>query len=57
MLAGTIKLIDDGLLKPGERLRSIRAGATEHGVSKNTMAEAYERLVALGYLEARRGAG
>lgn len=57
LLAGTIKLIEDGLLKPGERLRSIRAGAAEHGVSKNTMAEAYERLVALGYLESRRGAG
>ena len=57
LLASTIKLIDDGLLKPGERLRSIRAGASEQGVSKNTMAEAYERLVALGYLEARRGAG
>ncbi len=57
MLTSFVKLIDDGLLKPGERLRSIRAGAAEHGVSKNTMAEAYERLVALGYLEARRGAG
>ena len=43
LLAGTIKLIDEGLLKPGDRVRSIRAGAAEQGVSKNTMAEAYER--------------
>lgn len=50
-------LIGDGLLKPGERLLSVRAGAVEHGVSKNTMAEAYDRLVALGYLEAKQGSG
>ena len=50
-------LIERGLLKPGERLLSVRAGALEHGVSKNTMAEAYDRLVALGHLEARQGAG
>lgn len=50
-------LIEDGLLKPGERLLSVRAGALEHGVSKNTMAEAYDRLVALGVLEARQGSG
>ncbi|MBP2302709.1 aminotransferase-like domain-containing protein [Azospirillum picis] len=50
-------LIGDGLLTPGERLLSVRAGAVEHGVSKNTMAEAYDRLVALGYLEAKQGSG
>ncbi|MFZ6762159.1 aminotransferase-like domain-containing protein [Pseudoroseomonas sp. WGS1072] len=44
-------------LRPGSRLASIRQGAREQGVSKNTMAEAYERLVASGHLEARRGAG
>ncbi|HSG65566.1 MAG TPA: PLP-dependent aminotransferase family protein, partial [Gammaproteobacteria bacterium] len=50
-------LIDDGLLAPGERIRSVREGALEEGVSKNTMVEAYDQLVALGYLEARRGSG
>lgn len=50
-------LIADGLLKPGERLLSVRAGAVEHGVSKNTMAEAYDRLVALGHVEAKPGSG
>jgi len=50
-------LIDGGLLKPGERLLSVREGAVEHGVSKNTMADAYDRLVALGYVEAKQGSG
>lgn len=49
--------IERGLLTPGERLASIRSAALNHGVSKNTMAEAYDRLVASGHLEARRGAG
>jgi DNA-binding transcriptional MocR family regulator len=49
--------IERGLLKPGERLASVRRAAEDHGVSKNTMAEAYDRLVASGHLEARRGAG
>jgi DNA-binding transcriptional MocR family regulator len=49
--------IDGGLLKPGERLLSVRAGAVEHGVSKNTMAEAYDRMVARGLLEAKQGSG
>ncbi|MGX9964138.1 aminotransferase-like domain-containing protein [Roseomonas sp. F4] len=49
--------IDRGLLKPGERLASVRRAAEDHGVSKNTMAEAYDRLIASGHLEARRGAG
>ncbi|KFC66851.1 Aspartate aminotransferase [Bosea sp. LC85] len=49
--------IDDGLLQPGRRMPSLRAAAEEYGVSKNTMVEAYDRLVALGRLEARRGSG
>ena len=57
-IVGTISgLIDSGLLKPGERLPSVRAGALEHGVSKNTMSEVYDRLVAVGYLEAKQGSG
>lgn len=52
-----VELIDEGLAAPGERMRSIREGAREEQVSKNTMVEAYDRLVALGYLEARRGSG
>ena len=50
-------LIDEGRLAPGERIRSVREGAIEEGVSRNTIVEAYDRLVALGYLEARPGSG
>lgn len=46
-----------GIYKAGERLPSIRQAARDHGVSKNTMAEAYDRLVARGVLEARPGSG
>lgn len=41
----------------GTRVPSIRAAARLYGVSKNTVAEAYERLVAMGYLQARAGSG
>lgn len=51
------RAIDEGLLQPGRRMPSLRAAAEEYGVSKNTMVEAYDRLVAQGRLEARRGAG
>ena len=50
-------LLFAGAYKPGERLPSVRQAAREQGVSKNTMAEAYDRLVAQGLLEARPGSG
>lgn len=50
-------LLAAGAYKSGERLPSVRQAAREHGVSKNTMAEAYDRLVARGLLEARAGSG
>jgi DNA-binding transcriptional MocR family regulator len=50
-------LIEQGLMKPGERLPSIRAGAAEYGVARNTLVEAYEHLVAMGYVRAQRGSG
>ena len=50
-------LIEQGMLKSGDRLPSVRTGAAEYGVAKNTLLEAYERLVALGYVRARRGSG
>lgn len=50
-------LLSAGAYKAGERLPSVRQAAREHGVSKNTMAEAYDRLVARGLLEARAGSG
>ncbi|MGI4945080.1 MAG: PLP-dependent aminotransferase family protein [Janthinobacterium lividum] len=49
--------VRDGLLRPGERIASVRRAAAERGVSKNTVAEAYDRLVAHGVLRARPGSG
>lgn len=49
--------IDQRLLRSGSRLPSIRQCADRYGVSRFTVVEAYERLVALGYLESRRGSG
>lgn len=49
--------IQSGYYQSQQRLLSIRAGAVHFQVSKNTMAEAYERLVAEGLLYARQGAG
>jgi DNA-binding transcriptional MocR family regulator len=45
------------VFSPGTRIPSIREFARDHGVSRFTVVEAYDRLVAMGYLEARRGSG
>ena len=49
--------IDDRGLRPGARLPSIRQFAAQHRVSKFTVVEAYDRLIARSYVESRRGAG
>ncbi len=49
--------IVDGRLPAGERLPPTRALAADLGVSRGSVATAYERLVAEGYLESRVGAG
>ena len=46
-----------GRLKGGARVPSSRALAAEHAVSRITAVQAYDRLVAEGYLVARAGAG
>ncbi|MEH3143905.1 MAG: PLP-dependent aminotransferase family protein [Methylobacterium frigidaeris] len=51
------RMVADGLLKPGERVASVRQAARDNAVSKNTMADAYDRLVALAVLEGRPGSG
>lgn len=45
------------LLMPGARVPSIRAMTEALGVSKSTVVEAYDRLVAEGAIVARRGSG
>jgi DNA-binding transcriptional MocR family regulator len=49
--------IDDRLLRGGARMPSIRSFAVAHGVSPFTVVASYDKLVAGGYLESRRGAG
>jgi GntR family transcriptional regulator/MocR family aminotransferase len=46
-----------GRLKSGARVPSSRALAAEHSISRITAVQAYDRLVAEGYLVARPGAG
>ncbi|MBC7501622.1 MAG: PLP-dependent aminotransferase family protein [Herminiimonas sp.] len=54
---GLHQLIESGGLRAGERLPSVRKLAQDLQVSNSTIVEAYERLVARGLLQARRGAG
>ena len=49
--------IAGGVWREGQKLPSVRAAAVDQGISKNTMAEAYDRLVARGLLVARQGSG
>jgi len=49
--------IDEHALKPGTRLPSIRAYAAQQRVSRSTVVEAYDRLIAVGLIESRRGSG
>lgn len=57
IVLGIKRQIDDRHLRPGTKLPSIRAFAQTHRVSRFTVVEAYDRLVAMGYLQSRRGAG
>jgi DNA-binding GntR family transcriptional regulator len=68
MLSLTISRNDDqpladqivaGIMRqiPGAKLPSISAFADTYKVSRFTVVEAYDRLVAMGYLQSRRGAG
>src|SRR5271168_3926056 len=57
IVAGIKQQIDDRHLRPGTRLPSIRGFAESYNVSRFTVVEAYDRLVAMGYLQSRRGAG
>lgn len=49
--------MDSRALAPGARLPSVRALAASLTVSKSTVVEAYDRLVAEGAVVARRGSG
>ncbi|MDH0872733.1 PLP-dependent aminotransferase family protein [Agrobacterium pusense] len=49
--------IADGRLNPGHRLPSTRFASQEWKVSRGTITEAYEILIAEGYAAARHGSG
>ncbi|WP_290857339.1 PLP-dependent aminotransferase family protein [Hamadaea sp.] len=49
--------IEEGRLTAGTRLPSSRELATELGVSRGVVVEAYEQLIAEGWLTGRRGSG
>jgi DNA-binding transcriptional MocR family regulator len=57
IVAGIKRQIEDRHLRPGTKLPSIRNFADTYDVSRFTVVEAYDRLVAMGYLQSRRGSG
>jgi len=57
-LSGQVRgLVLAGTLARGDRLPSTRALAAELGVARSVTEQAYEQLLAEGWLETRRGAG
>lgn len=54
---GLCRAILDGALRPGQRLPSTRALATELHVSRLPVLTAYDQLLHEGYLEGRPGSG
>lgn len=54
---GFRRLIAEQALRPGTKLPSIRALAARHSISVFTVVEAYDRLVAQGWVVSRSNAG
>lgn len=52
---GIARAIDDRSFVGGAKVPSIRGLSKSHGLSRFTVVEAYDRLVAMGYLQPRRG--
>jgi DNA-binding transcriptional MocR family regulator len=57
IVAGVKRQVDERHLRPGTKLPSIRGFAESYNVSRFTVVEAYDRLVAMGLLQSRPGAG
>lgn len=57
IVVGIKQRVDERALRPGARLPSIRRFANDHGVSKFTVVQAFDRLVAMGYLKSQPGSG
>ena len=54
---GIRRMILSQQLMPGTRLPSIRALANELAISRNTVLNAFDQLIAEGYLETKHGSG
>ncbi len=50
-------MVEDGVLRSGAKLPSIRQFAHANGVSVYTVVDAYDRLVALGYFQSQANSG
>jgi DNA-binding transcriptional MocR family regulator len=50
-----VALVDEGALRPGDRLPPTRALGASIGLHRSTVVRAYDELRALGYLESRGG--
>ena len=57
VVEGFRQLVEDGTLRAGAKLPSIRQFAHAHGVSVYTVVDAYDRLVAQGYFVSRPHSG
>ncbi|EIJ42080.1 transcriptional regulator with HTH domain and aminotransferase domain [Beggiatoa alba B18LD] len=57
IVKGIQQQVDARVLRTGARLPSIRKFAEVHSISRFTVVQAYDRLVASGYLESRKGSG
>jgi DNA-binding transcriptional MocR family regulator len=57
IVASVQKQIDDRAIRTGMRMPSIRRFAGDHGISRFTVVQAYDRLVAMSYLNSRQGSG
>jgi len=57
IVLGIKKLIENRALRSGLRMPSIRGFSESHDVSRFTVVQAYDRLVAASYLQSRPGSG
>ncbi len=56
-VAAVVRAIESQALRPGMAVPSVREFARQHQISTFTVASAYGRLAAQGWLDARRGSG
>lgn len=57
VVAGFRQMVDNGVLRAGAKVPSIRQFAHSNGVSVYTVVDAYDRLVALGYFQSQAHSG